>query len=121
MDRARAEARAEAEAAAEQRLAAALTLEHAKSDKQVQLGLDVQQCGSYAPALACFCRVCMRQTVFETAAHAMQAWQLGACRSRAQPVENQPHLPNVRHARLIEKPCPGGPRARRGARGRGSG
>jgi hypothetical protein len=116
--RARAEARAEAEAAAEQRLAAALALGHADFDKQVRLTLFVRQCGSYAPALACFCRVCMRQTVLETAAHAMQAWQLGACNSGAQPVRNQPRLPN---ARLIEQPCPGGPSARRGARGRGSG
>jgi len=37
VDRARAEARTEAEAAAEQRLAAALALERADLDKQVQL------------------------------------------------------------------------------------
>jgi len=43
---ARAEARAEAEAAAEQRLAAALALERAELDKQVQLMLSAQQCGS---------------------------------------------------------------------------
>jgi hypothetical protein len=48
---ARAEARAEAEAAAEQRLAAALALERAELDKQVQLSLFVRQCGS---ALAWF-------------------------------------------------------------------
>jgi len=40
---ARAEARAEAEAAAEQRLAAALALERAELDKQVQLSLFVRQ------------------------------------------------------------------------------
>jgi hypothetical protein len=49
VDRARAEARAEAEAAAEQRLAAALALERAELDKQVQPLLFVRQCGSFAP------------------------------------------------------------------------
>jgi hypothetical protein len=44
---AHAEAR-EAEAAAEQRLAAALALERAELDKQVQLSPSVQQCGSAA-------------------------------------------------------------------------
>ncbi len=45
MDQARAEARAEAEAAAEQRFAAALALERAEFNKQVQLMLS---CGSAA-------------------------------------------------------------------------
>jgi hypothetical protein len=44
-------ARAEAEAAAEQRLAAALARERAELDKQVQLMLFVQQCGSALPGL----------------------------------------------------------------------
>ncbi len=48
MHQARTEARAEAEAAAEQRLAAALALERAELDKQVQLMLFVRQCGSAA-------------------------------------------------------------------------
>ncbi len=48
MQQARTEARAEAEAAAEQRWAAALALERAELDKQVQLVLLVQQCGSAA-------------------------------------------------------------------------
>ena len=48
MDRARAEARTEAEAAAKQRLAAALALERADLDKQVQLNLLVRQCVSDA-------------------------------------------------------------------------
>jgi hypothetical protein len=43
-----AEARAEAEAAAEPRLAAALALERAELDKQVQLMRLVWQCGSAA-------------------------------------------------------------------------
>jgi len=78
---ARAEARAEAEAAAEQRLAAALALERAELDKQVQLMLFVQQCDA---ALAWFCGVWMRQTMVETAASAMRMWQHGAQRYRVQ-------------------------------------
>ncbi len=48
MHQASAEARAEAEAAAEPRLAAALALERAELDKQVQLMRLVWQCGSAA-------------------------------------------------------------------------
>ncbi len=62
MDRARAEARAEAEAAAEQRIAAALALERAKVDKQVQLKLFVRQCGCDVPPWLAFAeRACARQ------------------------------------------------------------
>ena len=68
---ARAEAR-ETEAAAEQRFAAALALERAELDKQVQHSLYVQQCGSAAPLwLALSDGACARQW-FETAAHDMQ-------------------------------------------------
>jgi hypothetical protein len=60
--RARAEARGEAEAAAEQRLAAALALEHAELDKQVQLNLLVRQCSSDAPPWPAFAEcACARQ------------------------------------------------------------
>ncbi len=100
MHQARTEARAEAEAAAEQRLAAALALERAELDKQVQVMLFVRQCGT---ALACFCRVCMRQTVVETAAHAMPMWQHGARRSGAQRLKKSSRLPNMCHALLIEE------------------
>ncbi len=56
MHQACAEARAEAEAAAGQRYAAALALERAELDKQVQLTLYMRQCGT---ALAWFCGVCI--------------------------------------------------------------
>jgi hypothetical protein len=75
VDQARAEARA-AEEAAEQRIAAALALERAELDKQVQLSLFVRQRDSAAlpwPASAeGACGGCMRQTMLETAAHAMR-------------------------------------------------
>ena len=70
MDQAHAEARA-AEAAAEQRIAAALALERAELDKQVQLSLFVQQCGSAALLWLAFADFACVQTMVETAAHAM--------------------------------------------------
>ncbi len=64
MDQARAEARA-AEAAAEEQVAAALALKRTELVKQARSWLCM--CGNrdvHCTALACFCALCVRQTVW---------------------------------------------------------
>jgi len=118
---ARTEALDEVEAAAEQRFAAALARERAQLAKQARCLLCMFSIWLQRASLCC--RQCMRQTVSETAGHALHVAELGSMGHSVVELSWRPACFTVTCHALLTERCPlwpGAPSARRGARrGRG--